>query len=103
MKIETSIQPRRDGVVRLALPSGETVVFKDEDGVLVCDILDDLDMAYVLALDGFYPQDDVAMSKAELLDKAMELGVPGVTGRMSAETIAKKIHFFLAAQAGDQE
>jgi hypothetical protein len=97
MKIETSIKPRRDGTVRLTMPSGETSVFAECDGVLVCEISDPCDIEFALSVDGFYPHDDETadISKDDLLAKAKEIGVPGVNGRMAAATIAAKIDAFL--------
>lgn len=107
MKIETSIIPRRDGTVRLALPSGNVAEFKDADGVLVCDIKDEQDIAYAIGLDGFYPHDDevahAILDKKALMADAKRLGVPDFNGRMSAETIAAKIEAFKAEQRDETE
>lgn len=107
MKIETSIIPRRDGTVRLALPSGNVAEFKDADGVLVCDIDDEADIQHTLGLDGFYPHDDEIvqdmLDKKALMAEAKRLGVPDFNGRMSAETIAAKIEAFKAEQRDETE
>lgn len=104
MKIETSIKARRDGTVRMTIPSGEVAVFKEDgDGVLVCELSDAQDIDFVLGMPGFYPQDDGVLTKPELLAKAKELGVPDVNGRMSASTIAEKIDAFVAKTAGEGE
>lgn len=107
MKIETSISPRRDGTVRLHLPSGTMAEFKDQGGVLVSDIQDDADINHVLGLDGFYPHDDevaqAMLDKKALMAEAKRLGVPDFNGRMSADTIAAKIEAFKAGQQEEVE
>lgn len=98
MKIETSIMPRRDGTVRVSLPSGDVALFKDEGGLMVCDLQDEQAIAYVLGLDGFYPQEDEEDDKQTMLAEAKAMGL-AVNGRMSAATIAAKIEAAKAADA----
>lgn len=68
MKIETSIKPRKDGCVRLTVPSGAVLEFvPDEDGRLVADVTDEGDLAFALALGDFSPLDEADFVQAESL------------------------------------
>lgn len=70
MKLITTITPRRDGVVRVKLPSGGDVVFtKDAEGQLAADVEQDSDVAHLLALPegNFEPADTADFARAEIL------------------------------------
>lgn len=68
MKLQTYIQPRRDGVVNLVGEDGQKYVFKpDTDGVLVCDVTCEATIARLLASGNFEPVN------ADDFDKAIEL------------------------------
>jgi len=70
MKLITTITPRRDGVVRVKLPSGGDVVFtKDSEGQLAADVEQDSDLAHLLALPegNFEPADTADFARAESL------------------------------------
>ena len=100
MLIESSIKARKDGTVLLKLPSGKNAVFKDKDGVMVCDIKDPEDAKFALRCDGFYPHEDEDDDKQALLDEGKAMGLD-VNGRMSAKTIAAKIEEAKAAKAAE--
>lgn len=75
MKLQTSIKPRRDGVVKLAGLNGKTYEFKpDAQGDMVCDIDDDATVVHVLQVQGdhFWPADDDGMSRADSLIAAAQ-------------------------------
>lgn len=75
MKLQTSIKPRRDGVVKLAGLNGKTYEFKpDAQGDLVCDIDDDATVVHVLQVQGdhFWPAYDDGMSQADALIAAAQ-------------------------------
>lgn len=75
MKLQTSIKPRRDGVVKLAGLDGKTYEFKpDAQGDMVCDIDDDATVVHVLQVQGdhFWPADDDGMSQADALIAAAQ-------------------------------
>ncbi len=58
MKLHTSIQPRRDGTVKVTGQDSQTYVFEaDADGELSCDVNDDATIAWMLGTDNFYPAD----------------------------------------------
>lgn len=61
MKIQTSIEPRRDGTVIVEGADGQSLTFQPdpETGDLVCDVEDDT-AADLLALPGFVLADDAA-------------------------------------------
>lgn len=74
MKLQTSIKPRREGVVNLVGKDGVKYTFKpDENGALVCDVKDAETVQHVLISqpDHFWPFDDADYQEAEkLLEKA---------------------------------
>jgi hypothetical protein len=76
MKLQTSIKPRRDGVVNLTGVSGRKYAFAaNEDGDLCCDVEDPADLARLLALGDFFPADQADNEKAiELLKSAAGAG-----------------------------
>lgn len=75
MKIETDIQPRRDGTVSVVAPSGARIVFAaDETGALVADVEDQGDLAFLLALADFAPADEADHVQAEAVLRS-DLGV----------------------------
>lgn len=56
MKLQTSIKPRRDGVVNVTGVSGRTYVFAaDADGDLCAVVEDQADLARLLVLGDFFP------------------------------------------------
>lgn len=58
MKIETSIAPRRDHTVTLVCPSGAKYVFtNDGSGTLLCEVTEEADLTFMLALGDFCPVD----------------------------------------------
>ena len=58
MKLQTSIKPRRDGVVNLTGVSGRKYLFAaNEDGDLCCEVDDSADLARLLSLGDFFPAD----------------------------------------------
>jgi hypothetical protein len=65
MKIQTSIEPRRDGTVIVEGADGQSLTFQPdpETGDLVCDVEDDT-AADLLALPGFVLADDVLADTA---------------------------------------
>lgn len=70
MKLQTSIQPRRDGTVRAAGQDSQTYVFvPGPDGELTCDVTDDATVAQLLSTGNFWPADpedfDTALSLAK--------------------------------------
>jgi hypothetical protein len=75
MQLETNIKPRKDGTVRVVVPSGGVVVFVvDEVGRLVADVADDGDQAFLLTLGDFYPFDEADFVQAESLIRE-EVGI----------------------------
>lgn len=68
MKLQTSIIPRRSGVVILTGLDGVAYEFKpDEEGDMVCLIDHEPTIAHVLSLDGdnFFPADETEYAEAE--------------------------------------
>ena len=66
MKIETSIQPRKNNAVRVTTPSGGTIEFTaDESGRLVADVENQADLAFLLSLGDFFPADEADHVQAE--------------------------------------
>lgn len=66
MKIETSIQPRKDNTVRVSTPTGTKIVFTaDESGRLVADVEPQADLAFLLSLGDFFPADEADHVQAE--------------------------------------
>lgn len=58
MKLQTSIQPRRDGTVILKGHDGQNYVFAaDEEGELTCEVKHEPTVAHALAGGLFYPAD----------------------------------------------
>lgn len=65
MKLETSIKPRRDGVVRVTGDDGVEYTFApDQDGVLVGEIPHEPTVARLLALGTFVPADEADLAHA---------------------------------------
>lgn len=65
MKLNTSIQPRRDGVVIARGDDGRAWEFKPgEDGELSCDVTDEATAAKLLATGSFYPASDTDLDAA---------------------------------------
>lgn len=68
MKIETSIKARREKVVRLTTPRGNTIVFEDDgSGHLVAEVTDPADLSFVLSRSEFAPFDEADFMQAESL------------------------------------
>ena len=68
MKLQTYIQPRRDGSVNVVGEDGKNYSFKaDTDGALVCDVTCEATIARLLASGNCEPVD------ADDFDKAIEL------------------------------
>lgn len=80
MRVETIVQPRRDGTVCLTTPTGATYRFApDEDGRLIAEV-DAEHVGWMLALGDFFPADD---------DDSVVPGGVGVPPPMSAETLSE--------------
>lgn len=59
MKLETTIKPRKDGTVKVAVPSGGSYAFTpDSEGCLCCEVTDEKDVAYLVGLGDFYPTNE---------------------------------------------
>lgn len=59
MKIETTINPRKDGKVTVEADDGEKYVFeRDESGALTCDVANESHVAWLLGLGDFHPADE---------------------------------------------
>lgn len=66
MKLQTSIKPRRDGVVNLVGASGTRYVFApDAQGDLCAEIEDAADLVHLMTLGDFFPA-DVADNEAAM-------------------------------------
>lgn len=66
MKLQTSIKPRRDGVVNLVSASGTRYVFApDAQGDLCAEIEDAADLVHLMTLGDFFPA-DVADNEAAM-------------------------------------
>lgn len=73
MKLQTSISPRRDGVVKVTGQDSQTYVFvADSDGELSCDVTDEATLAMLLNTGNFYPADPADAERAANLVKADE-------------------------------
>jgi len=72
MKLHTSIQPRRDGTVKVTGQDSQNIyVFEaDADGELSCDVTHEGDLAWMLGTDNFYPADPADAEKAVSLVNA---------------------------------
>lgn len=57
MKLETTIKPRRDGVVKVELDKS-TYIFAEVDGRLVADVANDAHVGHLLATGNFIPADE---------------------------------------------
>lgn len=68
MKLQTSIQPRRDGTVKVTGQDSQTYVFvTGSDGELTCDVADEPTVAHLLATENFWPADPADFAAAEKL------------------------------------
>ena len=77
MKLQTSIQPRRDGTVKVAGLDGKTYVFTpDADGELSADVGDDGTVAHLLAGGLFWPADEEDHGSALALAAAKPAPAP---------------------------
>jgi hypothetical protein len=76
MKLQTAIQPRRDGTVKVAGLNGKIYVFEpDAANDLVCDVDHDETAAHLLGTDNFWPADEADYQAAEgLLAKGRQEG-----------------------------
>lgn len=65
MRLETTISPRRDGVVNVEIDSQKYVFAADESGSMVCDVKNDDHAAHLLKQgDNFLPYDEADFVKA---------------------------------------
>lgn len=81
MKLQTSIQPRRDGTVKVTGQDRQPYVFAaDDNGDLVCDISDEPTIAFLLATDNFFPADPADHDKALALTEALTKNEGGEGG-----------------------
>ena len=72
MKLQTSIQPRRDGTLNVQGLDGQAYTFlPDADGVLTGDVTHEPTVAHLLGTGNFYPEDP------EDFDSALRLADPG--------------------------
>lgn len=84
MKIETTIQPRKDGKVTVTAEDGKQYVFQaEESGALTCDVDIEAHAAWLLGLGDFHPADAEDFAAAELLFQGSEgdvddSGIPGL-------------------------
>ncbi len=68
MKLQTSIQPRRDGTLNVQGLDGKTYGFaKDAEGVLTGDVADEATVAHLLAGGDFYPENPEDYDAAQAL------------------------------------
>lgn len=58
MKLETTIKPRRDGVVKVELDKSSYVFTADGDGRLVADVANESHVGHLLATGNFIPADE---------------------------------------------
>lgn len=73
MKLQTSIQPRRNGTVTVTGQDSQTYVFEaDSDGELTCDVADEATVAALLTTDKFWPANPDDFETAEKLIAANE-------------------------------
>lgn len=78
MKLETTLKPRRDGVVTAEFPGARYEFARDEDGRLVADVLSAEHVGVLLNTGNFLPADEadyeagLAAAKAQL--GSVELG-----------------------------
>ena len=90
--------------MRLALPGGNGwYEFKDADGVLVCDIVEQgtsPTIGWTASIHTTMRSSRTCLDKKALMAEAKRLSVPDFNGRMSAETIAAKIEGVQGRAAG---
>lgn len=68
MKLQTSIQPRRDGTLNVQGLDGKTNGFaKDGEGVLTGEVTDEATLAHLLAGGDFYPANPEDFDAAQAL------------------------------------
>lgn len=68
MKLQTDIQPRRNGELTVTTASKATITFvKDEAGILTADVEDPADQQFLLRSGNFYPADESDFKSAEQL------------------------------------
>jgi len=115
MLIATTIQPRRDGTVKVDAAGGEKYVFaSNAEGDLVCDVTNEGHAAWLLTMGHFYPYAEDAdeefvsdmpppmmadsldmllngLDKSGLIDYARQHDIDGIDGRMSVATMRAKI------------
>ncbi len=80
MKLETTIKPRKDGSVKVAVPSGGSYAFTpDKDGCLTCEVQDDADIAFLLDTGNFHPADEADHQEAiDIADAKETVGAVGL-------------------------
>jgi hypothetical protein len=80
MRLQTAIQPRRDGTVRVSGEAGQTFIFSaDQDGDLTCDVDCEATVARLLAGGQFYP------ANPEDFDAALALSEKAAAEKAAAE------------------
>ena len=68
MKLQTDIQPRRDGALTVTTDAKTVIVFeKDEAGVLTAEVADAADQQQLLRTGNFYPANEQDFKAAESL------------------------------------
>ncbi len=73
MRLTSSIPPRRDGTLIARNDAGEAFVFTLQDGVLICNVIDEALVARLLARGDFMPVDAMPV-RAPSLAEAMDDG-----------------------------
>ena len=73
MRLTSSIPPRRDGTLTARNDAGEAFVFTVQDGILICNVTDEVLVARLLARGDFMPVDAVPVRAAPRVE-AMDDG-----------------------------
>lgn len=90
MKLETSIKPRKDGVVIANLPDKAKYEFKPgTDGMLECDVENDAHVAWLIGTGNFYPAESADFGEAADLVKDEGKGNGKGKGKGKAEAEAE--------------
>lgn len=86
MKLQTSIAPRRDGVVKVTGQDRQTYVFAaNSDGDLVCDVTDEATVAMLLTGGLFFPADPADFDAALQLTQQLTDDTEAEVGEDDAE------------------
>lgn len=67
MKLQTDIQPRRDGKLTVTTAASVIVFEKDDAGILSADVGNAEDQQFLLRTGNFYPADESDFKAAEIL------------------------------------